>query len=460
MPRLYSKYIKLVHATGDIIAIALSSVLSFHIIRTEEANNISIQHGSFMLFAWLAWFICATLVSTYRLYRVTPTAKALINALKAITLYVILIEATISVLHVTVISKSFRFNHYAILLVLVLCWRLIVITVLKLYRARGYNYRNVIIVGYSKSGKELKKFFKRHPELGYRFLGFFDDNANSDSDIKGTIESVEDYALQYGVDEIYCSPFELKKFQLTQLINFVDNNLIRIKFLPDPGSLPYKNLKIDFYDLLPVLILRTIPLDDAINKFFKRVFDFLFALLIIVSVLSWMLPLLAILIKIDSEGPVFFKQERSGIDNKKFKCWKLRTMYANKDANTQQARRGDARITLIGGFLRRSSLDELPQFFNVLFGQMSVVGPRPHMLKHTQEYAAIIDKFMVRHLIKPGITGLSQIRGFRGDTSEVYQMRGRVKLDIFYLENWSFLLDLKIIFYTVYNIMRGDKAAF
>jgi putative colanic acid biosysnthesis UDP-glucose lipid carrier transferase len=233
-----------------------------------------------------------------------------------------------------------------------------------------------------------------------------------------------------------------------------------MKFLPEPGELPYRQMKVDFYDVLPVLIFRSIPLDDVVNKVIKRTFDIVFSLAVIILILSWLIPILGILIKLNSKGPVFFKQYRTGLDNKKFKCWKLRTMTVNGESDSKQAKRGDARITSIGAFLRRTSLDELPQFFNVLRGNMSVVGPRPHMLQHTEQYSRIVNKFMVRHFIKPGITGLSQVRGFRGETTEVHQMRGRIKLDIFYLEHWSFFLDIKIIFHTVINIFRGEDNAF
>ena len=386
--------------------------------------------------------------------------KVLLIALKAIILYIILVEAGLNILDVESIPEQILVYHYIILAGLILFWRLAVSTALRLYRLKGYNYRTVVIVGYSKVGLELERFFKNHPEYGYRFLGFFDDKIVREYVLTGKLSDVEHFVLENEIDEIYCCPFELKKEQITRLLEFVDNNLVRIKFLPEPGSFPYKKLKIDLYDMLPVLMLRSIPLDDVINKAAKRTFDIIFSLFVIIFILSWLLPVLAILIKLGSRGSVFFKQERSGIDNNIFRCWKLRTMYVNTEAHLQQARRGDARITPFGAFLRKTSLDELPQFFNVLFGQMSVVGPRPHMLRHTQEYAAIVDKFMVRHFIKPGITGLSQVRGFRGDTTEVHQMKGRVKLDIFYLENWTFLLDLKIIFYTVYNVIKGDETAF
>lgn len=460
MPGLYSKYIKPIHAIGDTVAIVVSTGAAYWLTYDSLTGLPSEHYLYFGLFATIAWFVCTNLLGIYKFYRVTRLLMVMANVLKVTLLYILLIEAALNILNLSLYTRSFLLYHYVLLAFLIILWRTVVITSLRIYRKKGYNYRNVIIVGYTNPGIELKRFFKNHPEHGYRFMGFFDDKNIGKPSVVGSVDAIEEFVLENEVDEIYCSPFELHKSQVMRLLNFVDNNLVRMKFLPEPGGLPYQKLHVDFYDMLPVLIFRSIPLDDPINKFIKRAFDIAFSSLVIVLILSWLLPVLALLIKLDSKGPVFFKQERSGLDNQKFMCWKLRTMHVNNEANSKQAHRGDSRITRIGLILRKTSLDELPQFFNVLKGNMSIVGPRPHMLSHTMYYATLVDKFMVRHFIKPGITGLSQVRGFRGDTSEIHQMRGRVKLDIFYLENWSFFLDLKIIFYTVYNMLRGEDNAF
>ncbi|MBD1397616.1 undecaprenyl-phosphate glucose phosphotransferase [Pontibacter sp. JH31] len=460
MAGLYSKYIKLIHALGDIVAVVVSSIVSYLILYKSFDDFIISRHAHFILFLIGAWYLCTNLLGTYRFYRVTHIFRVITNVLKVILLYILLIEAALNILNIENFSRPYLLYHYLSLAIFVMLWRIVVITSLRYYRRMGYNYRKVIIVGYNNASKDLRRFFNTRPEHGYRFMGFFDDKFVGHPGVVGKVDDIEQFVLQNDVDEIYCCPFELEKEQVTRLLNFVDNNLVRMKFLPEPGGFPYKKLQVDFYDMLPVLVFRSIPLDDSINKFLKRSFDIVFSLLAIVFLLSWLLPILALVIRLDSKGPVFFRQERSGLDNKKFKCWKLRTMHVNHEANLKQAQRGDSRITPIGAFLRKTSLDELPQFFNVLIGNMSIVGPRPHMLSHTEYYAVLVDKFMVRHFIKPGITGLSQVRGFRGDTSEIHQMRGRVKLDIFYLENWSFFLDLKIVFYTVYNMLRGEDNAF
>ncbi|MHA6247674.1 undecaprenyl-phosphate glucose phosphotransferase [Pontibacter sp. CAU 1760] len=455
MPGYYSKYIKLVHVLGDLVAVAAALCAAFWLAFWYLAFSPAL-----LLYALLIWLTCATLAGTYKLYRINRTRQVLLNALKVLLLYVLLVEATLNISGIQDYPLQLRFFHYAALAFGVMLWRLIVLSVVRTLRRRGFNSRKVIIAGYGNSGQELARFLQSHPEYGYNFLGFFDDHETSSPHILGRMNALERFVLEHEVNEIYCCAFELNKSQVQQLLDFVDEHLVRMKFLPEPGAMPIRNLKVDFYDMLPVLILRSIPLDDALNKLLKRSFDVVFSLIVIVGVLSWLLPLLAILIKMDSRGPVFFGQERAGINNTTFRCWKLRSMYVNTAANSLLASRGDNRITPIGAFIRKTSLDELPQFFNVFLGQMSVVGPRPHMLKANREYALVAHKYMVRHLIKPGITGLSQVRGYRGDTTEDYQVRGRVRLDLFYLENWTFILDLKIIYFTITNMFSGDEHAF
>lgn len=197
-----------------------------------------------------------------------------------------------------------------------------------------------------------------------------------------------------------------------------------------------------------------------LRRFFKRSFDILFSLFIILFVFSWLYPILAILIKLESEGPVFFVQIRTGRNNSHFKCYKFRSMRINTEADKKQATRDDHRITRTGALMRKTSLDELPQFFNVLIGNMSIVGPRPHMISHTEEYSRLTEKFKTRHLLKPGITGWAQIRGLRGEVTNAEAMLKRVDADVWYLKNWSFLLDLKIIFLTFWITLKGDKNAY
>jgi putative colanic acid biosynthesis UDP-glucose lipid carrier transferase len=211
---------------------------------------------------------------------------------------------------------------------------------------------------------------------------------------------------------------------------------------------------------LPVMAVRNEPMQAFHNRVIKRAFDIVFSTIFLLTIFPVLYVIFGILIKMSSPGPIIFKQTRTGIYGQDFDCYKFRSMHVNDLADKKQAEKHDPRITKIGYFLRRSNLDELPQFFNVLKGDMSVVGPRPHMLKHTELYSSIIDKYMVRHLIKPGITGWAQVNGYRGETKTMEQMEGRVRSDVWYLENWSFILDLKIVLVTILNMFHGEKNAY
>ena len=327
---------------------------------------------------------------------------------------------------------------------------------LKYYRKDlGGNFRVTVIIGDSAKTNQLKEFFEKNPEYGYKCLDVFNLN-----DSKTQLSHVYDYILKNEVDEIYCSMAEVDNIQLNQIVNFADNNLKVLKFLPDNKDIYSRKLNYEYYGFLPILSLRQIPFDDPLNKFLKRSLDIIISLLVLVFILSWLTPLLAIIIKIESKGAVFFKQKRNGLDYKEFYCFKFRSMKPNPEADLHQVSKNDKRITKVGRLLRKTSFDELPQFYNVLLGDMSVVGPRPHMVSHTHMYAENVDKFMVRHFIKPGITGLAQVSGYRGEVETDQDIINRVKYDIFYLENWSLLLDIKIVIQTVLNAIKGEKKAY
>lgn len=328
---------------------------------------------------------------------------------------------------------------------------------LKKYRILyGGNHRNVIIVGNGKSVDELNDFFAKNPDYGYNLVRVFDLKSNKKEEL---FESKK-YVVENKVDEIYASISVLTNNEINNLINFADNNLKTVKFLPDNKNTLLRNLAVEYYEYIPIISLRTIPLDKEVNKRLKRFFDIVFSLLIIVFLLSWLTPILAIIIRMESKGSTFFKQKRNGLNYEEFDCYKFRSMHLNPVADLEQVQKNDPRITKIGKFMRKTSIDELPQFFNVLLGDMSVVGPRPHMVSHTEMYAKSVDKFMVRHFIKPGITGLAQTNGFRGEVETETDIINRVKYDIFYLENWSILLDIKIIFITIINAIKGEKKAY
>jgi len=219
------------------------------------------------------------------------------------------------------------------------------------------------------------------------------------------------------------------------------------------------NNKMEYYDYIPIVSIQQTYLDDPITKLIKRIFDVFFSIFVMIFLLSWLIPILAILIKLESKGPVFFKQGRPGINEKEFFCYKFRSMKINETTEIE-ASKNDPRVTRIGRFIRKTSIDEMPQFLNVLIGEMSVVGPRPHLWSQNKVYGSRINKYMMRHHVKPGITGLAQVKGFRGEIESDEEMKNRINYDVFYIENWSLLMDIKIIIQTVINIFKGDEKAY
>lgn len=408
------------------------------------------------VYIFLAWIIISIKNEFYTIYRFSKVTYILRLIFVQFVFFFLTLYAFIGFFKQPVISRLALGEYFIIVLIAISLIKLLSYVLLMEYRERVKgNLRNVVIVGKNKKTDQLRKVFQERQEFGYNFLKQF-----SPKTLGFETQDCFNYILENNIDEIYCSVSELKNEEIAQFINFADNNLKTLKFIPDNKNIFSKKLKFEYYDYIPVLSLRDIPLDDSINAFLKRSFDIVFSLIVILGLLSWLTPLLALLITLESKGPVFFRQTRNGIDNREFYCYKFRSMAPNNNADDVQATKNDMRITKIGKFIRKTSIDELPQFYNVLFGTMSVVGPRPHMVKHTNEYATSVDKYMVRHFVKPGITGLAQVRGYRGEIETENDIQNRIKFDIFYIENWSMFLDLKIIVQTVINAFKGEAKAY
>lgn len=327
------------------------------------------------------------------------------------------------------------------------------------------SVKDLIIVGEGPAVEEIFQYCKDQTVRGYRFRGVFHDHPIGGvlgEHQLGGIEAAKVFAVHNRIDILYCALPASYREEITDLMEFCERNTIRFRVIPSPDSfIPVvKTSDLTFHGAVPVSRIRKEPLEKRGNRLLKRSFDLVFSFLVITLVFTWLFPILAILVKLSSKGPVFFKQTRLGERKKKFNVYKFRSMQLNDMADSKQATRNDPRVTRIGAFLRKSNLDELPQFFNVLLGQMSVVGPRPHPLKLNDQFRDIIDKYMVRHFVRPGITGWAQVNGFRGETNTPELMEKRVELDVWYLENWSFGLDLKIIWKTVANMLGKDEMAY
>ncbi len=331
----------------------------------------------------------------------------------------------------------------------------------KLYRKGGLNFRNVVVIGSNPTSEKITELFNVRGDFGYRYKGFFSDKSINSVYYLGKIDHSYNYILSNEIDEIYCTLSTLSNKQIKKYKDLADSNDLKINFIPDSKELHNKQFVVEYYDTIPVLKIKELPFERLETKIIKRILDIVLSVFILFFILLWLTPILWILIKLESNGPLFFKQVRRGLDGENFVCYKFRSMKNDRGFDeTRAATKDDERVTKIGMFIRKTSIDELPQFYNVLKGDMSVVGPRPHMRKQSLKFEREIENYFARNSIKPGITGLAQTRGYRGEIINRSDIENRVRLDIFYIENWSFLLDIKIILQTVLNALIGEEKAY
>lgn len=364
----------------------------------------------------------------------------------------------------------FRFLLYyaPTLFCILLITRLAERGILNWYRKHGGNTRQVILIGNDPANLQVYEEMTTEASSGYRVKGYYSESpiphCPPEMPHLGTMEDLyrhmEDY--QQGknhLDEVFCCLSHDNMDDITRIMRFCDFHIIRFHYVPRMLGNYRMNLKAEKFGNMDLFTNHKEPLMDPINRSIKRVFDICFSLLICILMLP-LLPIIALIIKMQSPGPLFFVQDRTGLNGRTFRCFKFRSMHVNERADTIQATLYDPRKFPFGSFMRQYNIDELPQFFNVLRGDMSIVGPRPHMLHHTSTYSEIIDKYMVRHFSKPGITGWAQVTGYRGETKELWQMEERIRRDIWYIENWTFWLDIRIIGLTILSMFKKDKNAY
>ncbi len=430
----------------------------------------------FAIYLNLSWLVISFYTNIYSFSRTIKITEVVVQFLKQFIIFSLatftfftLAKSDVGVRH---ISKLLFFYFVSVMI-----FRAIYFTALRRYRIEGKNFRKIIVIGSNGGLKPLVNFMTNRADFGYKIMGLFSDakkpslsyavtnkalTKNGNGKIKhlGKIDDCFDYIVDEEVDEIYCSISEIDSDKLNEIIDFAEKHFKVVKLVPDHQDIYSRNTHLEYYGYVPVLSLRRLPFDKPHIKFLKRLFDIVFSLLVVIFVLSWLTPILAFFIKRESKGPIFFKQIRDGLKGESFMCYKYRSMGVNSRSELDQTVKGDDRITKIGRFIRKTSIDELPQFINVLKGEMSVVGPRPHMLSQSALFKEIVDKYMVRHFVKPGITGLAQVKGCRGEIETDQDIINRVKYDIFYIENWSFVLDLNIIIRTVFNVAAGEEKAY
>ena len=346
-----------------------------------------------------------------------------------------------------------------VMLAVIILLRFIERWMVKKLRQSGYNTRTVTFVG---SDNELSHLYHKlisNPTFGYRVSSTYGHiegltPRGSVSDFASLLSHPDDLRLG---DELYLCVPRRERELIERTASLCHHKMIKFYYVPIAEE--KLNLQSVLIDDIEVMATYTSPLEEPLNRLLKRVADILFATLFLIPT-ALLLPFIAIIIKCQSRGPVFFRQRRTGLNGHDFYCYKFRSMHVNVDADRLQATKDDPRTFSFGTFMRKTNIDELPQFWNVLLGNMSIVGPRPHMLAHTEQYDKLIDTYMVRHFVKPGVPGWAQVTGFRGETRELWQMEGRVERDIWYIQHWSFWLDLRIIWMTVKTIFKRDEKAY
>ena len=361
------------------------------------------------------------------------------------------------------ISRLFMFIFFVAFSCSVFFNRLIYLFTYLYFRKKDYLVKRVLIIGHNDVARKLAMELENQG-MHMQIVGFCEEETNihelSTYPILSNRAQAVQISAEYKVNEIYSTILPEQDRSIYALMEEADLALIRFKLVPDLTYFVKRPMYVNYIGDIPILSPRSEPLDDIANRIKKRGIDLAISIMAILFVLWWLIPIISLLIWLESKGPVFFVQKRSGVNNETFNCLKFRSMKMNTEANQKQATRDDDRFTKIGRFLRKTSLDEFPQFFNVLTGNMSIVGPRPHMLQHTEDYSQLYDQYMIRQFLKPGITGWAQIHGHRGEITSLNDIKNRVEHDLWYMENWNQWLDFKIIFLTAYNMIRGEENAF
>lgn len=456
--------IKIKAVTDVILLMAIVVVTRFD----EFQHNFFSQSISVVIAVnVIAWLVIARAFGLYDDLRMKPISIEWVMFLKAFGIFTLIKSFIFFQL-----LDDFSFGRYPFFLNSVLIFAILpvgklFIRILFKRLKNSQNYcRKVLIVGAGETGLHFYEHCVNH-QFGYQLTGFLDDEKQPDLNgtYLGKTSDIEAVIAKYELDDIVVTLPITKEIEIRNIVAVGEREGKRVRIVPDYHKFSTGKLHVDSLGNLSVITLRSLALDSLDNKIYKRIFDLVFSLLAIVLLFSWLFPIIGLIIKITSKGPIFFKQDRWGLNNKTITCLKFRTMVncskdVDDDGNYMQAQKNDPRVTRIGKFLRKTNLDELPQLFNVLLGSMSLVGPRPHPVPLNITSKDSVEKYLMRHWVKPGITGWAQVHGYRGETRDKFLMKKRVKYDLWYIENWTFWLDLQIIVQTFVNMIKGEKNAY
>ncbi|MBE0539755.1 MAG: undecaprenyl-phosphate glucose phosphotransferase [Ignavibacterium sp.] len=450
---------------SDLILINLSFIVSA--VLAQSLDTLLERNYMFILLLLLniIWFINANLTGFYSDFFTRSFSFQFFSILKSV-----LIQVGTTVLFIF-LSKENLFTRnfivfYGLFLTITISLRTAAFKYVMIsLRRKGKNIRNLLIIGASEVGQNFKETIISNPDFGYRFTGFLDDIIKEEA-VVGTVDQLDNKLKQLEIDEVVIALGSQPTELLDEIIRVCNINAVRIHIIPDYFRFLSSRFQISTIGNFPIITARQEPLEEANRRFLKRSFDILFSSLVIIFVLSWLYPIIALFIKINSKGNILFIQKRIGVKNEMFNCYKFRTLTEESSKESEAFNpvlAGDKRITSIGKFLRKSNIDELPQFFNVIKGDMSVVGPRPHAIPYQDMYGKIFEEIKMRHNVRPGITGWAQVNGLRGDVENLEENKKRtllrMKYDLWYIENWTMRLDIQIILMTIWQMIRGNTKA-
>lgn len=467
MAKAYNRYTTLRYII-DAPIVCISYLAATRITENETSGNSSLRMYLFALIALAVWYIAASFSRLYADRRSNKYSEEIVFIIYTIILFTILLSSASFFLR-----NTFQFNANFFSFFLSLLFFLMTLTkyVIRKYLHsaiyQGKLFDNILIVGSTPSALDFYETINKYYYYGYKCMGFLDnDNTKMNGcTYQGKINNLQAILKQHHIDEVVIALPNTQNDEIQQCLELCDFYRTKARIIPDLYQYASSTVQVNNIGLMPVISIRSLPLDKPENKFLKRIFDIFFSALFFLFLGWWLLPLIAFAIKFTSRGPIIFKQERWGLNNQKIICYKFRSMVSDSSDIDQngyyhQASKDDPRVTRLGAFLRRTNMDELPQFWNVLLGNMSVVGPRPHPTPLNLESMHTVENYMLRHVVKPGITGWAQVNGCRGETRVPGSMQRRVNFDLYYIHRWTFWLDGQIILQTAINVIRGDQNAY
>lgn len=443
------------------------TILSYSIAAQFSHRSLRGRDVLIIIGICIGWYFSTKLTSLYNDFRTVTFVDELLALLPNLLSQFLILTVSLFFLNDDYYARTFSIFYPTLLGVVIMVKMYVVRKVLLYWRQKGIYQQHLAIVGEVNQVEGFIKLIEVNAQFGYQVVGAwtYQDSTQNNLPLASTLAYLSDLMQQNRVDELIIASGHFDENYVRSLIEWADKKGILVRFTPGFFQFSSSRYALEIFGGFPLITVRSTPLESDHWWFLKRAFDIVFSLLFLGFVGSWLFPIIALVVICDSQGPILFIQKRWGQKGREIEVWKFRTMYhksqiINPKGEFQQTIANDERITPVGRFLRKTNLDELPQFINVLIGDMSVVGPRPHATQHSEETAPLIDNYMIRHRIKPGITGWAQVNGFRGETRELSLMRKRVDYDIWYLENWNLFLDFQIVVRTIYNMMKGDPKAY